>query len=389
MKLGINTLFLVPGDVGGTETYLRETLVAAVGEYPEVEFILFTNRENDSLFRELFAGKVNVRYVCLQFRAAIRPLRILLEQFLLPFAVKQHQADILWSPGYTAPFFSFCPQVVTVCDLQYKRFPEDMSRLERATLDFLVRGACRNCDAVLAISEFSRQELIRYNFADAKKAHTILLGVDASFGAAISESEKYRCLQPLSLDKPFILCVAHSYPHKNVDVLIEAYAEIQDNIPHDLVIVGRSRRGEHLINQALKSLRQRDRYFRFKDGVPYRTLQILYQAADMFVLPSAYEGFGLPVIEAMLAGVPVITTQEGALKEVAGDHAFSVDRINSRNIAEQIMRVSSLSAGERTAKVLAAKQWANTFTWKESARKMFDVFTEVINIPAEIHIGTE
>lgn len=389
MKLGVNTLFLVPGDVGGTETYLRETLVAAVGEYPDVEFILFTNRENDSLFRELFAGKVNVRYVCLQFRAAIRPLRILLEQFLLPFAVKQHQADILWSPGYTAPFMSFCPQVVTVCDLQYKSFPEDMSRLERAVLDFLVRGACRQCDAVLAISEFSRKELLRYNFADAKKAHTILLGVDASFGDPIPESEKTRCLQALSLDKPFILCVAHSYPHKNVDVLIEAYAEIQDNIPHDLVVVGRSRRGEHLINQALKSLRQKDRYVRFKDGLPYRTLQILYQAADIFVLPSAYEGFGLPVVEAMLAGVPVVATQEGALQEVTGGYAFSVDRINSRNVAEQIMRVTSLSAGERAAKILAAKQWANTFTWKESARKMFDVFTEVLNIPAEKHIGAE
>ncbi len=389
MRLGVNTLFLVPGDVGGTETYLRETLVAAVNEYLEVQFILFTNRENDSLFRGLFAGKNNVHYVCLQFRAAIRPLRILLEQFLLPFAVKKYHTDILWSPGYTAPFFSFCPQVVTVCDLQYKSFPEDMSRLERATLDFLVRGACRQCEAVLAISEFSRQELIRYDFADAKKAHTILLGVDASFGAAISENEKNQCLQSLSLAKPFILCVAHSYPHKNVDVLIEAYAEIQNDIPHDLVIVGRSRRGEPLINQALKSLRQRDRYLRFKDGLPYRTLQILFQSADMFVLPSAYEGFGLPVIEAMLAGVPVITTQEGALKEVAGDYAFSVDQINSRNIAEQIVRVSSLSEEERTAKVLAAQQWAKTFTWEESVRKMFDVFARVINNPVEINTGTK
>lgn len=383
MKLGINTLFLVPGDVGGTETYLRETLLAAVCGYPEVEFILFTNIENDALFRELFAERDNVRCVCLRFRAAARVLRILLEQLLLPFAAKKHETDILWSPGYTAPFFSFCPQVVTVCDLQYKSFPEDLSRLERAVLDFLVRGACRKCDAVLAISEFSRRELIRYNFADAGKIHANLLGVDSSFGASIAKNEKNRCLQALGVEKPFILCVAHSYPHKKVDVLIEAFAELEEDIPHNLVIVGRPRRGEHLITQALQSLKQRKRYVRFDEGLAYRTLQILYQSADMFVLPSAYEGFGLPVVEAMLSGVPVVTTQEGALKEISGDHVFCVERINSRNFAEQIRKVVSLSAEERSQKVRAAKDWARSFTWMESAHKMFAVFHEVIDMPRE------
>ncbi|MFH0785363.1 MAG: glycosyltransferase family 1 protein [Pseudomonadota bacterium] len=377
MRLGVNTLFLVPGDVGGTETYLRETMVAAVNEYPEVEFILFTNLENNSLFRKLFVGKDNVRCVCLQFRASIRPLRILLEQLLLPFTVKKHCVDILWSPGYTAPFFSFCPQVVTVCDLQYKRFPEDMSWLERAVLDFLVRGACRQCDAVLAISEFSRQELIKYNFTNKIKAHTNLLGVDASFGDLIAEDEKQHCLQKLSLDRPFILCVAHSYPHKKIEVLIEAFAEIEDDIPHNLVVVGRPRRGEHLLNLALKSLKNKDRYTRFNEDLPYRTLQILYQAADMFVLPSAYEGFGLPIIEAMLAGVPVITTQEGALKEISGGHAFCVDQISSQDIAEQMMKVSLLPMEERSAKILAAQRWAQSFTWKKSAQNMFAVFNKV------------
>jgi len=273
--------------------------------------------------------------------------------------------------------------VVTVCDLQYKSFPEDMSRLERVVLNFLVRGACRQCDAVLAISEFSRQELIKYDFTDARKAHTVLLGVDASFGIEIPESEKKRYLQDVSLNKPFILCVAHSYPHKKIDVLIEAFAEIEDHIPHNLVVVGRTRRGEHLITSSLKLVKQQGRYIRFKDGLPYRTLQTLYQSADMFVLPSAYEGFGLPVIEAMLAGVPVITTQEGALKEIAMDYGFSVNPISSHTIAEQILKVFSLSEADRNAKVFAAKQWANSFTWKKSARKMFDVFYQVIDIPAD------
>ena len=383
MRLGINTLFLVPGDVGGTETYLRETIIAAVSEFPEVEFILFTNLENNLLFTELFANQNNVRCVCLKFKASIRPLRILVEQFILPFAVLKHYCDLLWSPGYTAPFFSFCKQVVTVCDLQYKKFPEDMSRLERMALDFLVRGACRQCDAVLAISEFSRHEIIKYKFADERKIHTILLGVDSSFGTPIAEVEKQQCLEKFSLDKPYILCVAHSYPHKKIDVLIEAFAKIESVISHNLVVVGRPRRGEHFLTMALESLKGKDRYFRFTEGLPYQTLQILFQAADMFALPSAYEGFGLPVIEAMLAGVPVITTREGALKEITGGHAFCVDRINSQSFAEQMLKVSLLADEERATKINAAKQWAESFTWKKSAQDMFAVFNKVITSSTE------
>ena len=383
MKVGVNTLFLVPGDVGGTETYLRETLKAAVNEYPDVDFILFTNRENHSLLSELFVRKVNVRCVCLQFKASIRPLRILLEQLLLPFVAKKHDLDILWSPGYTAPFFSFCPQVVTVCDLQYKNFPEDMNLLERAVLDFLVRGACRQCDAVLAISEFSRQELLKHNFVNESKAYTHLLGVDPSFGIPISQDEKKQCLQQLSLDAPYILCVAHSYPHKRIDVLIEAFVKIKDKIPHNLVVVGRPRRGEPRIKQALESIKEQDRYFRFSEGLPYRTLQILVQSADMFVLPSAYEGFGLPVVEAMLAGVPVITTNKGALKEIAENYAFCVEQITGQNFAEKILKLALLAKEDRKSIVDAANQWAKSFTWQKTSRKMFYVFHEVIKTAPE------
>ena len=378
MRIGVNTLFMVPGDVGGTETYLRETLLAALLEYPETEFILFTNIENDGLFRQICSGNANVTFICLNFRAANRPVRILLEQIKLPFVARKHKLDILWSPGYTAPFLSFCPQVVTICDLQYKSYPEDMSRLERVTLDALVRGACRVCDSVLAISEFSRQEVIRYNFARPEKVHTVLLGADESFGTAYPAEDKNAILSnTLGGNTPYILCVAHTYPHKKVHVLIEAFLDVMGKIPHKLVIVGRERRGEDLVQEAMSSFKDTSRVVRFKDGVPYSTLQILFQSADMFVLPSAYEGFGLPVIEAMLAGVPVITTREASLKEVAGNCAFSVDRIDREAIAKQIIKVSTLSEQERSKVTKAGTLWAESFTWQRSVKTMFDVFREI------------
>jgi glycosyltransferase involved in cell wall biosynthesis len=379
MRLGVNTLFLVPGDVGGTETYVRETLRAAVAIFPEVEFVLFTNRENTPLFAEIFRDTANVTCVPLNFSAATRPLRIILEQTLLPLFVGRHHIDLLWSPGYTAPFYCRCPQVVTVCDLQYKRYPEDMSWLERVTLDFLVRGACRWSSAVLAISEFSRQEIIHHKFASAEKTFSHLLGVDPSFACEHNEQEGAQTLSQLSIPRPYVLSVAHSYPHKKLDLLVEAFALVEKSIPHHLVIVGKARRGEGKIEAALKRLDNRSRYLRFNQGIPFRSLQHLYQSADMFVLPSAYEGFGLPVVEAMLSGTPVLTSNEASLAEVGGQHAFRFQELSAEGVAESIMHVLQLDATNRLHRVREARQWAASFTWKRAAEQMFTVFTNVLS----------
>jgi glycosyltransferase involved in cell wall biosynthesis len=377
VRLGVNTLFLVPGDVGGTETYLRETLAASIKEYRDVEFIFFTNNENDKLLRSLSSGYENTVVHCLNFNAANRPVRIILEQVKLPFVARKYNLDLLWSPGYTAPFISFSQQAVTIHDLQYKSHPEDMTWLERITLDILVRGACRQCDIVLAISEFSRQEIINYGFADPKKVHTVLLGVDKSFGEYHKEPDKEQTLKRLLPDsQPFILCVAHTYPHKKVHVLIEAFHRVMDKIPHNLVVVGRARRGEELFLNSAQQLADSDRLIRFQDGLPYKDLQILYQAADMFVLPSAYEGFGLPVIEAMMAGTPVITTREASLKEVAGGNSLLVNDITADDIGEQIVKLQKSSYQEKIEMITRARRWAETFTWERSAHDMFDAFSQ-------------
>ncbi len=99
----------------------------------------------------------------------------------------------------------------------------------------------------------------------------------------------------------------------------------------------------------------------------------------MFILPSAYEGFGLPVVEAMMAGVPVITSNKGALKEVAGDHAFSVTKIECDELAQQIITLAGLEQKVRTERIDAAIEWAETFTWQKSARTMFEVFRSLMH----------
>lgn len=374
MRIGINTLFLVPGDVGGTEIYLRQNLKEMVTASPSIDFVLFTTRDNEDVFRSDLHSSGNVEYVQLPFKAANRPVRILAEQFLLSKYVRKSSVDVLWSPGYTAPLRCSCPQAVTIHDLQYKTHPNDLSFLERKTLDFLVISACRVCDAVIAVSEFSKKEIIKYDFALEEKVFTILEGVDPVFAVPSVPGTINPVAQYTS--RSYILCVAHTYPHKNVHVLIDAFARIVHDVPHHLVLIGKARRGEDRVQQSLDVLQCKDRVHRLSN-LEFSQLAQVYQEADLFVLPSEYEGFGLPILEAMLAGIPVITSSKASLPEVGGIHAAYVHESTPESFANAIMDVLFMAKERREKNVEDARTWAASFSWQKSAANTLRVLENI------------
>lgn len=380
MRIGINTLFLVPGDVGGTEVYLRNTLSAMAALETEDTLVLFTNRENDSLLRQDLAKYPKVEFHQLPCRAAVRPVRILMEQFLLPFAARKQSVDVLWSPGYTAPAVCRIPQAVTIHDLQYKSHPEDMKFSERLVLDALVRTACRSCDAVITISLFSKQEILRYGFAKEKKIHAIPEGVAEHFAADLpgSENEKDKKLAGMGVRKPYLLCVAHTYPHKNVDKLVEAFSLFSETFPHHLVLVGKARRGEDKVTESLKKMRDPGKVIRLS-GLSEAELKLLYQCADVFILPSSYEGFGLPVLEAMMAGVPVVTSRMASLPELGGECVGYVDPPSPENLFQAINKVMGLPPEQRRERVTKARERARSFTWERTGELTLRVLRDIAN----------
>lgn len=374
MRIGVNTLFHVPGDIGGTETYLIETLKEMVAGWPEHRFLFFTSLSNDQQLRRLFADEPHVAFHRLAFAAANRPLRILAEQFWLPLVVWRHSPDVLWSPGYTAPCWAGCPQVVTIHDLQYKSHPEDMSWLEKNTLDVLVRIACARSTRIIAVSNFSKAEIVRFDFAQEAKVVAIPEGVDASFSTPVTDSRTLaEFAQLIPPERPYILCVAHSYPHKNVDLLVEAFAKITEKIPHNLVIVGKERRGEERVRVAMSSGISPKRLVRCKDGVNFTLLKLLYQRAALFVLPSAYEGFGLPVLEAMMAGAPVLTSNRASLPEVAGEHAFYVETLDEQGLSSKMLAILNRTFDGPVPDQHTARSWAGKFTWRRGAEQTMAV----------------
>lgn len=374
MRIGINTLFLIPGEVGGTETYLREVLLAMAKSFTDIEWVLFTNRENDAYLRRIFGEFPQFAFHPLQLRATNRYARIIREQIDLPFRVASSRVDLLWSPGYTAPFFSPCPQVVTIHDMQYKRYPQDLSYLARLATDILVRMAAARCRRIITVSDFSRQEIIRFTKVDPKKVTVAYEAADPAFARPLPEAMRRKRLRGfLSFENPYILCIANTYPHKNVHTLIEAFGRILEKIPHQLVLVGKPRLGESEVQTALRNVSDASRIQRLLK-VDYEDLIALYQGADLFVSPSLYEGFGLPVLEAMMSGVPVLTTRCGSIPEVGGDKVCYFDQTSPTDLSRRILQIVSWEGNYRKQWVTEAQKHTVLFSWNQTAEKTIECF---------------
>ena len=363
---GSDLLFLIPGEVGGSETYACETLRAIAAAEPGLPLHLVANRENYDFLRHRFSAHPQVAVHLLQVRASNRYARIIVEQTALPRLVKRIGADVLWSPGYTMPAAAPCAQVVSILDMQYRTHPDDLSAVARWTTHALVSMAVRRAARILAISEFSRDEIVRETGVAAERIQVTPLGVDPHFGADVGDARRADVRRRfLGEDAPFFLSVAHSYPHKNLPLLVNAFRLAAGDLPHRLLLVGKPRRGEPALQQALAAAPP-GRVHRI-NGVSRDDLIALYQAADAFAFPSLYEGFGLPLLEAMQAGTPALATGEGSTREVGGDVCRYADGRDPRAWADALIALARMDPAARRQLIAPGRARAAQFTWAQTA----------------------
>ncbi len=347
MRVGVNTLFLIPREVGGTEIYVRSILPALQEARPSLELVVFTNRENHESFGDFDRVPIEVP-------AQSRPKRIVAEQRLLPRAAKRAGIDLLYSPGYTGPLRPPCPQVVTIHDTQFIDYPDDFGIVSRYTQRVIVGIGARRAAAITTVSEFSKGRIAEVFGAAPEKifvAHSALSGI-------------FKMPQPCNEENPFLLFVSATYPHKNATRLVNAFARIADTIPHTLIMVGQPRDGEPPPHPRVKRLHHID----------YLELVGLYQHADLVVFPSLYEGFGRAVPEAQEAGTRVIAANAAAIPEIGGEGATYFDGENEEAIAEAIHSALHEPKDERQRILEAGRQNAERFTWTECAHQTLAAF---------------
>lgn len=370
MRVGVNLAFLRPGLVGGSEVYVRE-LVKRLQETQGVEVVLFGS-EN-----ALGGFGLDIEKVVLWRGAYSRVLRIYLENTELRTAVNESGVEVLWSPGNFGVIARLgVPQVTTIHDLQHVRLPGNFTVMDRATRGLLFRLTGRYSARVVSISEFTRQEFIGIYKVPPDRVVAIRSGVDRSL--IIDNAVARRRVSEIELAGRFFYYPAASYKHKNHTVLLRALRRLMDSGCSEVKLVLSGMRtpfwAKIWAEVEEMGLEKHVKHLGFVDR---RTVFDLMACSAAVVFPSLFEGFGLPLLEAMQAETPVIAANTTAVPEIAGTGAQLVEATDVEGWMEAMSR--ALSDEEwRTTLIAAGTQNLERFSWETTAKELIDVFSGVV-----------
>jgi glycosyltransferase involved in cell wall biosynthesis len=304
------------------------------------------------------------------------------EQLRIPLTLKRERVTLFHAPHYVLPPLVQCRSIVTIHDCIHLMFPQYLpNRFALGYAKASMAMAARRANRVLTVSETSKRDIIRFFGTPSEKIDVIYNAFDERFGKNPDEEAVTRVRERFQLHDPFVLYAGNVKPHKNLERLIEAFHLVRSGgLDLKLVLIGDEISKYAALRRAVHR-HQLHPYVRFLGYLPEETLAIMYRLAGVFVFPSLYEGFGLPPLEAMASGTPVVTSNVSSLPEVTGNAALLVDPYNPEAIAEAIARVitdATLSDELRRKGLARARQ----FSWETSVRRIRDIYCEVGSVSA-------
>ncbi len=342
MRIGFNCLHIIPGRLGGLESYLH-SLLADVGKTTMAnEFVIFCSRQYASVFDKY---KDRFTVVELDVNPHSTPRRIYYEQFILSSQLPKHKIDVLHSSGYTAPVTRTCKTVMAVHDLNYIEIPKMIRRshgtMRWAALRLLGPLTMKRADKILTISNHVRHQISRYFHIDPNRIATVYARSPCDFSQLASEPVEL----PPQLESGFLLYIASWLPHKNHRILFRALAEAKRRGTHlpPLLLAGLHLRSDARrleLTTTVQKYGLEDRVHFLDQHLSLANLAYLYQQARIFVFPSIFEGFGIPVVEAMSAKVPVVVSQVEPLIEIADGNALMFAPDDSNDLLNQLTNLT-------------------------------------------------
>ena len=371
-KVGLNA-HLLSGQQGyrraGIHTYIAQQLNNMAASESDLDFVIFTN-SHDQLTLNLAAKSHATR-----LPTEKRIFRIAWEQLSLPLIARNQDLDLLHGMAFVTPVFSPCPTVVTVYDLSFIYFPDRYPTLQRIYLASQTRRSCRQARHVVTISESGKQDVHRLFDVPLERISVIHPGVDPRFYPR-SEEEIADFRAQNHLPSQYVLHVGTLQPRKSIPTLIKAFA-VLDRKDLELILVGGKGWAYEEIYGQVRELNLVEQV-RFAGYVPDSELPLWYNAAAVLVFPSVYEGFGLPVTEAMACGTPVVAANTSAIPESAGAAARlfkAQDAVVLSNHIAAVLDDPDLTVTMRENGLQQSRQ----FTWERAGKEMVDVYRQVLD----------
>ena len=376
MRIGLSTSVIQRGQTGIAQ-YVFALLRAFLSQAGQNEFVLFVLEEDLSLF-DFAKGAMRLVPVPERFRPPVK--NILWHQTQLPKLARAHQLDVLHVPSYRRLLWPKpCPLVATIHDLAPFQLAGkyDWKRMLYGRL--VARRLAQRQDAVIAISQNTARDLARFFSLPAERIAVVHNGLEhGRFFPGSREQAKNEVAQRLGLRGPFFLYIARlEHPAKNHVRLVAAFNEFKQAAKSDwqLVLAGSDWHGAEAIHAVVKQSPFAAE-IRALGFVPDADLPDLYRAADAFVYPSLYEGFGLPPVEAMACGCPVISSTRGSLGEVVGDAALIVEPENVGDLAGKLRALAEDAALRERLRAAGFAQ-AKKFNWRNTAAETLKVYERI------------
>lgn len=366
MRIGIDSR-LPYYQMGGISQYILYLLPALAKIDPESRYIVFHSRKDSNNYIPQEAGnfKHGVLYT---------PCHHRIERWSLSLELVRHRLDVLHSPDFIPPTFGARRKVVTVHDLNFMYYPDFLTADSRRYYSNQIEWAVRTADHIIADSNHTRQDLVEILGVSEEKITTVYLAANPLYRKPRSPEEIDRTLKRFGLEENFVLFVGTLSPRKNISTLMTAYSRLVEesrlNVP--LVLVGSKGWLSEEVFEQIGNLRMGSR-IRHLENVSDVELACLYSAAGLLALPSFYEGFGLPPLEAMHCGCPVVSSDRGSLPEVIGEAGFYVDPDDvdgwvaamDRFLTDKALRDTSIGNGFAQA---------NQFSWERTAQMTLAIY---------------
>ena len=367
MRIGIDARKLHDFGIG---TYIRNLLRHLARIDSQTEFVILCRPEDRETLAAIGENFRPVRESSGNYSIA--------EQIRIPWALGREGVTLFHAPHYVLPPLVRCRSVVTIHDCIHLMFPQYLPN--RAALFYAktsISLAARRATRVMTVSESSKRDILRFVDTQPEKIDVIYNAYDERFAIEPREDDVVRVRERYQLHDEFVLYAGNVKPHKNLERLIDAFHFVRKRgLDHlKLVLIGDEISKYTALRRAVHK-HQLHKYVRFLGYLPEETLAVMYRLAGVFVFPSLYEGFGLPPLEAMASGTPVVTSNVSSLPEVAGDAAVLVDPYDPQAIADGIYRVLT---DERLRRDLVHKGIARAgqFSWEQSVRRIRAIYGEV------------